>query len=60
MEPASETLLQKCQELIEMLRAHEDHSKLRALRKDVEALRDRLLAEPDKTLPATDAEAQRR
>jgi hypothetical protein len=40
-------LLSKCEEILELLRAHDEHEKLRRLIEDVEALRDRLLAARD-------------
>lgn len=40
-------LLARCEDFIRFLARHDDHAKLRALRKDIEALRDRLRAELD-------------
>jgi hypothetical protein len=46
MEPERDPLLRKCDELIDLIRANEDHEKLRALLEDLEAFRTRLLADP--------------
>jgi hypothetical protein len=42
-----EHLLAKCEELLLVLRAHEDHEKLRRLTDDIERLRTRILAARD-------------
>jgi hypothetical protein len=47
MDREREPLLRKCDELIDLIRAHEDHGKLRALLEDIEALRNRLLSRRD-------------
>jgi hypothetical protein len=45
--PGADRLLEKCEELLDILYAHEDHAKLRLLIADIEALRDRRLDELD-------------
>ena len=42
-----EALLQKCEDLIALLREHEEHAKLQVLLQDVEEWRDRLVAKRD-------------
>jgi hypothetical protein len=45
MAESDEKLLPTCEELLEFLHAHADQAKLRGLIADIEALRDRLVAE---------------
>ena len=47
-DPRAAQQLAKCEELLELLAAHDEHGKLRALANDIRDLRDRLLEERDK------------
>jgi hypothetical protein len=51
MERRSDALLRKTEELIAILRKHQDHAKLRALLEEIEGLRNRLLAQRDRRGP---------
>jgi hypothetical protein len=48
MPPEPEAMLLKCEELLDVLYANQDHAKLRSLIGDIEDLRDRILIDSGK------------
>lgn len=47
MRPEKEALLLRCEELLSLLYANQDHAKLRGLTADIEDLRDRILLDSE-------------
>jgi hypothetical protein len=47
--PTQQELLAKCEDVLALLYANQDHPKLRRLIGDIEAMRDKLVAESDPT-----------